>query len=482
MNKDGNNVIFTNSYAKKYGDDVVNPVSFRVYKVDENGQPIGGAKFTLYESDGSTQVGAAQTTDATGYATFEELLPDTNESAYTYILKETGVPQGYTQSNTNGWKVHVSKEAGVEIEPSPSNDNVFQKVWNWVVKNFSGQNGEQVAAPADGLATLKVTNTRQKASLTVTKTVAGDWTPGSDYSVEIDVYAKSDTGKTKILYECTLSGSTWSHTFEDVPTGEYVVVETVNNGPDKNLYTVVEAGTADVEVTATGGRVTLTNDYTRKVSEAGLTITKNVTGENGVTIPTNDPFTFTVKSTGGSYKLDGQIVPAGSEKTITLVKDGTVTLTDIEYGTTFTITETEDAGYTLTGVKLNDEAKDNGLSVTIDETTASAAVTFTNTYVTQSVTFTKVDFDDKTTGLSGAKFELRSGDTKVATATSDDDGTVIFDNVPVGTYDLWETQAPTGYETANKDTGIDVVVTNTTVTFKEPGGVATFISGLLKTG
>lgn len=60
---------------------------------------------------------------------------------------------------------------------------------------------------------------------------------------------------------------------------------------------------------------------------------------------------------------------------------------------------------------------------------------------------------DKTTGLSGAKFELyrdKECTTQIATATSGADGYVTFDKLRAGTYYLKEIQAPAGYVTSNE--------------------------------
>lgn len=61
------------------------------------------------------------------------------------------------------------------------------------------------------------------------------------------------------------------------------------------------------------------------------------------------------------------------------------------------------------------------------------------------------------------------------------DGTVTFQSVPVGTYDLWETKAPANYESvgSGKDTTINVVVAKSGVTFQKPNAVARFFGNLL---
>ena len=223
--------------------------------------------------------------------------------------------------------------------------------------------------------------------------------------------------------------------------------------------------------------VTATNTYTRKVSDAGLTITKNVTADEGVTAPTDYAFTFTVVSAGGNYKLNGVTVPAGS-KEITLKQGETATLTNIEYGTTFTITETIDEGYTLTGVELDGETENNGLSVTINETTTSAAVTFTNHYVTKGFTIVKEDAENHLY-LPGAVFTVyeyadgEKGDVVLTTEpTALNPETFAQEtsvsNLPVGTYWMEETTAPENYVLSNEAWIITVTKDDITVEKAEP--------------
>ncbi|WP_169276443.1 Cna B-type domain-containing protein, partial [Bifidobacterium moraviense] len=68
----------------------------------------------------------------------------------------------------------------------------------------------------------------------------------------------------------------------------------------------------------------------------------------------------------------------------------------------------------------------------------------------ESFSFTKVDADDKSQGLEGAKFELtgkdKDGNVVERTEESGKGGTVSFSDLPAGTYTVTETKAPSGYD------------------------------------
>ena len=64
----------------------------QVTKKDENGEPLEGAEFTLYDADGVTVVQTA-TSDSNGVASFSNLIKEH------YVIKETKAPAGYQLSD-----------------------------------------------------------------------------------------------------------------------------------------------------------------------------------------------------------------------------------------------------------------------------------------------------------------------------------------------------------------------------------------------
>ena len=80
----------------------------KVYKVDENGQPLAGATFVLkVDKDGVAGEPAYEAvSDEEGLVTFTEVLPGS------YILAESAAPTGYVKSDVT-YSLYVNEDGGV---------------------------------------------------------------------------------------------------------------------------------------------------------------------------------------------------------------------------------------------------------------------------------------------------------------------------------------------------------------------------------
>ena len=96
-NTDG--LIYSNgSDTKTIPGNTVNAKTYKItaQKIDANtGAPLTGATFTLYKADGTTKITSGTTSGNEGKVTFDKYL-----AAGTYIVKETGAPDGYNLNST----------------------------------------------------------------------------------------------------------------------------------------------------------------------------------------------------------------------------------------------------------------------------------------------------------------------------------------------------------------------------------------------
>ena len=140
---------------------------------------------------------------------------------------------------------------------------------------------------------------------------------------------------------------------------------------------------------------------------------------------------------GAVFELSGN----GIEKqTATTNNDGVVLFENLPYGD-YTLKETTPpTGYVVS------EALSSGVTVTIDST-AEKQVSYTNT--TQKGKIEIIKKNNSNENLSGAVFGLytdSAATSAIETATSDNNGMVVFDGLEAGTYYVKEITAPTGYK------------------------------------
>ncbi|MFC6182430.1 SpaA isopeptide-forming pilin-related protein [Lactiplantibacillus daowaiensis] len=441
------------------------------------GNPVVGAVYSLYASDGTTLLRSGLTTDAQGQLTIGSLVSGD------YVLKETRAPDDYALNPT----------AVTFTVPAPSNLSADEPTSNIVVP----------VATTDA--------TVERTAVKVTKQWVAVPTGTTTPSVTVTLYRQSSAVSLSATTQTlTLTAANqYQGTFSNLPV--------TDNYGNPYTYTVVETPVAGYVSTQTtsGDTVTLTNTY----QYGSLTVTKvgsddSATGLAGATFTLLDNAgqiiaTQTTGSTGslifaglqqGVYTLHETTAPAGyqlaadqtvtidettqynvaltvvdqkiDQTTITVNKHWagltantvtpavTITLMANDTSTGQTLTLTNANGYTGQFTDLDTtDVTGTAITYTVVETPVTGYTTtggtivngvadFTNTLQTGSLVVTKVDQQTQAT-LANATFSLvdRTGQT-IAAQTTDATGQATFTGLATGQYTLHELTAPTGYDLA----------------------------------
>ena len=533
---------------------------FYIKKVDENGNALGGAIFTLSSDPEGSHVITTKTTGADGYAHFDGYTVPEGETSVTYYLRETKAPNGYYLSD-QVYKVVITAVTNAETGKTTYEPEIS------LMKGKS--NGFDIDTDL-----LVVTNYPVLGQIVINKTFENGFIPEGLSAISVQIGGPNGYSKTVTLNH----ENNWSVTVDALVLGSYTVTELdasvsgydwqVSYSNTSVVLAEVTPGMTQVD-TDISGSATITNRYTRneeiyevptsltvkKVGESGEALSGAVfrldrLGADGKTVVSSVSFTTGADGTvifhllagsiengdaiDGTYILsetkapegyeatsatwtvtiredDGQIrwtlnenknlfegfwdwivgnVSAGSfengvltvrntrsrgsltvskivndanrlyvnaeyaftldfsddsfDQTFTLKSDESITIENIPYGTTYTLTE-DTTGAAFTGV-ITDGG--NG-KIWAEETRITVTNTYAYTTHNQPLTLLKVDADNSTKVIPGAGFTLYTDAELTAKAGSevfsDENGTVYLPIETAGTYYLVETTAPAGY-------------------------------------
>ena len=296
---------------------------------------------------------------------------------------------------------------------------------------------------ADQTVELNVTNTRESGSIVVMKTDAetGAALPGVHFTLSDELGNLVDEGDTD---------ADGSLSFGPIPLGTYSLVETAAPGsyvPDNTPISV----TLDTN---------------------GQTITKNITNSKAlgaVAIMKTDAETGAALSGVHFALLDSSSYAVAEGDT---ESDGTLLLSGIPLGS-YTLRETATvSGYVLDNTPIPVEITTAGQTVTINATNAPAK---------GGITITKTDAETGAV-LPGVHFVLYDGNNNsIAEGDTDGEGKLSFFGLPLGTYSLIETSAPSGYVLDNAPRPVSITENGQIVEVSITNGAASASIVVVKT-
>lgn len=421
-----------NNYQKTMGDNVINPVSLTVQKVDgQTGDKLSGAVFTL-SRDGIVVNTYTTGEDGTATITFSE--------AGTYTLTETTAPEGYVNSGAS-YTITVTEYGPVKV--ILGEDDLWHQIYNLIMGIDPTEDYE------DGV--LTVSNEKVEGTITVQKTVSlsdnGEATANGVFTFTV----KDASGKVVDTLTVAADGS---DTTGSLPYGTYTIEETGSATVDGYTHTGVTydgqaVASYTVEVKEDGQNVTVNavNTYTRDTGS--LVITKALAaGSENVTIPENTTFQV--------YTANGELY---ATFTYADMENGSYTLDNVPTGNYYVIESNGDvASYTLTVTGADEDTQatvEKNETATLPVENLYEKVMGEDIINPVSLTVQKVD-NDTNEALSGAVFTLtRDGET-VGTYTTGEDGTATIIFNEGGTYILTETAAPEGYVLGDESYTVEV--------------------------
>lgn len=371
--------------------------SITIKKVDENGNPLAGAEFTLLGPKTDKK-----TTDNNGVAEFTGL------EAGKYSIIEKTAPKGYGRYDGTV-TVEIKADGTATVDDLPKGIS------------FAGET-----------VTLAWTNTRDKGSISITKTDGNQPLSGAVFGLYENKDLADNDPKTAVT-----NGQGVAE-FNDLSAGTYYLKEiTAPNGYalDETIRPFKIGGNNDWDVETT---------IKNTLKEYSLTLVKK--GDDGKPLE------------GVEFEISGN----GITKKSASGRDGVVTFTGLAFGE-YTITEVEaPQGY----------VKAAPIKVTIDGSDSAERVIQLEPIENKHTKLTVTKFaEDGKTALPGAEFIIRNAEGKYvkvdgtsfasfadkkedATAiVTGENGTFTLEYLPLGKYVLEEIEAPEGYMivTASKD-------------------------------
>jgi uncharacterized repeat protein (TIGR01451 family)/LPXTG-motif cell wall-anchored protein len=367
-------------------------------KVNESDEPLVGIEFTLYK--GGTEVTTAES-DSTGLVTFKDV------EYGDYTIKETKTLDGYILFSETLNASIGDDDNGKIVKPTKDSETI-EKVINIVKKgNLEIKKTDENKQPLKD-AKFKLYKQDSEGNLGDVVKVGG-----------VDVVATSDDDGTV--------------SFTNLPYGDYIIKEF--SAPDS--YAPL---TDEIKLSIKDNGTTVKPSKGDLGSEINPVKNTKVIGDIEVKKLDED----------GETGLAGAIFVLEQDGDVKYTSDatdefGSYVFKNIEYGKYTLREQTPPIGYNPTTQREEVEIKEKDQELIIKK--------FINTKIRGNIKLKKVG--ESAEGLENAEFSIyKSTDTEfkvpISTATSNEDGEVLFENVAYGEYKIKETKAPEGYNLSDK--------------------------------
>lgn len=372
--------------------DILTPIEktgyFNFIKMDNYDKAVNGAIFALYQ-DGVEKY--TETSTDTGVVSFSGIKEGS------YILKEVTAPDGYEISKT-------------EVEATVSDNGT-------VTFNLNGE--EEALTELNKVFVNNISRVEFSFNKLIAETDTGI------AGVEFKLMQGDE------VVDTSTSDENGAVIFKDIELGSYTLVEITPEG-----YKV--AGPWTVNVTKEGAFI---DDAKLEKIENEKIIEK----AGSFQFNKNDNYRNLVNGAEFALYQEEEV-----KYTATSTEDGLVSFNDIKQGT-YTLKETKAPdGYEISKATVEVIVAMDG-SITFkangeDKNISDLDELYVNNVSKVNFNFNKVIAGSKT-GIPEVEFKLVQGDKVVATATSDENGTVNFSSIEIGSYKLVET-TPYGYKAA----------------------------------
>ena len=408
-----------------------------LHKTNADGsENLRGATYTLYNDENNngvydagtdTEAQTGLTTDANGelqvYSDAENQILENGN----YVLVETAAPEDY-QLDVTPIQI-VADDDGVHVNAGTADDNVTVETGlgtlAWSMKGFAA--GDHVDATLHDVQAQPQTATSYSADGTSWSDATGD------DATAIHLQYENDGDNTLDYALAQTEGNATDATYTaEAGWSRLNVTQCLNHDSSENALVKQDLGSQSLNALFTGDvTIHVTNDLIP--TTGSLRVDKDVTGTGA---PADAEFTYTLNLTNGGqaiadactitkYDEGGQQVGDAASisdgGTFTLQDGQYVVISDIPQGTSYSVTET--AAENFTPSVEGGTSTENNVTANGTITATQSQVTYTNTYVPDSVELDVTEALQVVKNLTG----------KELSGNPDDSANFDFTIEPVGT-------------------------------------------------